>query len=797
MNAARFRIDIFGECVRIGAFQLRKAAPVEDALRKIVTLGGQHFQRVRIGRPGARLRLAAAFQPLLVKENFAELFRRTDIEALARKFVDLFLVFRHLLREAGGKTREHRLVDLHASALHFRKNGNERTFQHFVDADTALGDEARLQYVPEAKRHIRIFRGIGGGAVDRHLVEGDLRLALARDFRKGNGLVTQMKLGEFVHAVAMHTGIERIGHQHGVVIAAQLDTVLTEDDHVEFEVLTDLQDRAVFKKGLQRLQCIAQSYLLLASRVGEIERIPSAMLQRNVAGLTRQKRHRHADEARAHGEETVRFRVDGKEALFTGAGDPFLEIGEGRHRDIIRIGEIGIDSLRRRSGHSPAFGARDGLLFLLRCLVGIGGRVRTGGGDRIHIDIETLADAARQRVELHVLEEADQRFRVRLAHTHRLEFLLDGNIPVEFHEPLRDARLFGEFDQVLATLVLLDLGGAREKRFEITIFLDELRGGLDPDTGDARHVVGGIAGERLHVDDLFRRHAELLDDLVARNVLELHRVEHVDAVVHELHQILVGRNDGDARACLMREPRIGGDEIVRLEAGLFDAGEAEGAGRIAHQRELRHEIFRRFDPVCLVFGINVVAESLRARIENDGEMGRLELVLRVLDQLVKHVAEARDGADRKPIGLASERRQRMIGAEDVARAIDQEEMVALADGAAFLLFRGFCRGFPRRCLISRLAACHAPRLSYLRGVFYISLPSPGAATIARPGPRERTRPQKKRARSWPIRLQTTRMSMFPVCQANRPPRPGAVSPSRRGISGKSTRRAATSPQRKR
>ncbi len=68
--------------------------------------------------------------------------------------------------------------------------------------------------------------------------------------------------------------------------------------------------------------------------------------------------------------------------------------------------------------------------------------------------------------------------------------------------------------QRLAALGLLDLAGAREQRIEIAIFIDELRGGLDADAFRARHIVGGIARERLHVDDLVRRHAEIVDDFL-------------------------------------------------------------------------------------------------------------------------------------------------------------------------------------------------------------------------------------------------------------------------------------------
>ena len=73
------------------------------------------------------------------------------------------------------------------------------------------------------------------------------------------------------------------------------------------------------------------------------------------------------------------------------------------------------------------------------------------------------------------------------------------------------------------------------------------------------------------------------------------------AVDDELHQILVGRDDGEAGARLARHAGIGRDQIVGLEAGHFDDGDAEGAGGIAHQRELRDQIFGRGRAVRLVF----------------------------------------------------------------------------------------------------------------------------------------------------------------------------------------------------
>ena len=116
--------------------------------------------------------------------------------------------------------------------------------------------------------------------------------------------------------------------------------------------------------------------------------------------------------------------------------------------------------------------------------------------------------------------------------------------------------------QRLAALGLLDVVGLREQRVEVAIFIDELRGGLHADALGARHIVGRVAGERLHVDDPVGRHAEIVDDLGLGDEPLLarafragdagRRVIHRHAGADELHQILVGGDDEHIGAALAR-----------------------------------------------------------------------------------------------------------------------------------------------------------------------------------------------------------------------------------------------------
>ncbi len=179
------------------------------------------------------------------------------------------------------------------------------------------------------------------------------------------------------------------------------------------------------------------------------------------------------------------------------------------------------------------------------------------------------------------------RLRVGIMHGEIGERHVERHVGVEGHQRLRQPRLVGILDQRLAALLLLDLAGAREQRFEVAVFADELGRGLDADAGNPRHVVGRIADQRLDLDHLVGRHAEFLHHLGGADAAILHRVVHDDAVVDELHQVLVRGHDGGGGAELAGLAHIGRDQVVGLEAGLLQARQVEGAHRLADQPELR------------------------------------------------------------------------------------------------------------------------------------------------------------------------------------------------------------------
>ena len=299
-----------------------------------------------------------------------------------------------------------------------------------------------------------------------------------------------------------------------------------------------------------------------------------------------------------------------------------------------------------------------------------------GGG----VTVEFARDLLREGREFQRLGEADEIGGAGRIDGEAADVMGDRHVVVQRHEPLRDAGLFGEFDQVLPALLLLDFGRAGQQRFEIAIFGDELGRRLDADAGDARHIVDRVARERLDVDDLVRRHAEFLQHLGLAHLAVLHRVIKGNAGADELHQVLVGGDDAAGGAGLHRLAGIGGDEVVRLVVLLLDAGDVEGAGGLADQAELRAEIGRRIRPLGLVLRVDVVAEGLGGVIEDHREVGGLLAGVGLLQELPQHVAEALDRADGKPVRLARQGRERVIGAENIPRAIDQIEMVSGLQG---------------------------------------------------------------------------------------------------------------------
>ena len=124
---------------------------------------------------------------------------------------------------------------------------------------------------------------------------------------------------------------------------------------------------------------------------------------------------------------------------------------------------------------------------------------------------------------------------------------------------------------------------------------------------------------------------------------------------------------------------------------MFHARDTKSIRRVADQAKLRHQFWRRVRAMRLVFGINLIAKRIAPGIKHHCDMARGM----TQQELRQHIREAKHRIHRRTI-WPRHGRQGVIGAEDIARTIHQNQ-VAFA-GLGF----GKALG-PRNCLAQGFA----------------------------------------------------------------------------------------------
>ena len=99
MDAACIGIYLRDERIRIGRFEFRILPPIQNNARQSLARIRQRLEDINARFPRARFGFLPACQAHIVKEDFANLFRRTNVEFRARNFVSLVFELRHFLRE--------------------------------------------------------------------------------------------------------------------------------------------------------------------------------------------------------------------------------------------------------------------------------------------------------------------------------------------------------------------------------------------------------------------------------------------------------------------------------------------------------------------------------------------------------------------------------------------------------------------------------------------------------------------------------------------------------------------------
>ena len=336
VDAPGLGMDIAGQGVRIGRFQLRHLPPVDDLARQLVTLGGQILQHLRRGRPLAGLGLRAAGQTHAPEQDVTQLLRRTDREGAAGELVDLVLEPRGGLCEIARQPAQDLPVDRNAALFHARQNLDQRPFEPFVDRDQPLRDQSRLQHTPQPQRNVRVFRRIGRGAVDIDHVEGDEALARSRDLLEGDRLVAEPLFRQRVHALAAGSGIGDVGQQHRVVERRGDDAAPEHHQPVIFHVVRDLEHGWMFEQRLQDVERVVLRYLPVDEPSAQKVAASRLVRQRHVACASGSRRQRETAQFGLHRVERRRLRVEGDKSRLDRLGDPVLERVDVPHGDILR-----------------------------------------------------------------------------------------------------------------------------------------------------------------------------------------------------------------------------------------------------------------------------------------------------------------------------------------------------------------------------------------------------------------------------------------------------------------------------
>ena len=140
---------------------------------------------------------------------------------------------------------------------------------------------------------IGIFRGIGSGLLQRDLVEGDLRRALACHISEFNGFFAQVFQSQTVHIVASCHRVQHIGFQHGVKgNSLQFDTLAGQHTHIVFEILSHLGNGSILETGFDFFQHQIPGQLFRCSHI--------VVAKGNIGGLPRGDRQGDANQFCGH-----------------------------------------------------------------------------------------------------------------------------------------------------------------------------------------------------------------------------------------------------------------------------------------------------------------------------------------------------------------------------------------------------------------------------------------------------------------------------------------------------------------
>ncbi len=221
-----------------------------------------------------------------------------------------------------------------------------------------IGRQPRLEHLPQPQHDVGALGAIGGRLLDADGVERDFGLAGLDQGREVERGVIEGVLGEGRKRVAHAAGIERVRHQHGVVVAGHRDAAQRQELPGEFQIVADLDDAPVLEQRLQRVERRALGQLvgreIAAEQAAGLALAALAMAERHIAGLVRRDRERETAQLGPHRIGADGRGIDGEKAELPRARNPDFELLDAAHGLVFGAVEFGaargLDARGREAG---------------------------------------------------------------------------------------------------------------------------------------------------------------------------------------------------------------------------------------------------------------------------------------------------------------------------------------------------------------------------------------------------------------------------------------------------------------
>ena len=292
-----------------------------------------------------------------------------------------------------------------------------------------------------------------------------------------------------------------------------------------------------------------------------------------------------------------------------------------------------------------------------------------------HLQREVGEDAFGEGLELQFVKDGFELLRVGTVVGHLVEIVLHRDV---YHN---GSQLFGEEGLLFVLVhegagllvVLVEVAGVH--LLNAAVVGEQFLGAHLSDARHAGDVVGGIAPETEHIDQLLRPFdlvlfADLLHAEDFRRLSELAGLVHADVVGNQLPVVLVGSEHQHLKTLDFSMFCQRTDQVVRFVAINADHRNLEGVEDAFDVRDGCYDVVGCDLAVLLVVFVLNMSEGGCAGVEGHGHVGGFL----VLEHLVQRVGEAEHRGGVQPLGGESRTLDhRVVRSENQAHSIYQED----------------------------------------------------------------------------------------------------------------------------